>query len=122
MSYRTSLAGGAALGVVLALNSGFTAEAATHHKRHHAPVAAKPDRTAELQAEIDELKAEVQSLKSSGESQAAGQAQNDTTALAKISNVPYVLGVVGTGSGGELWEYRRIAYPLASVGLQRVSY
>jgi hypothetical protein len=77
MSYRTSLAGGAALGVVLALISGFTAEAATHHKRHHAPVAAKPDRTAELQAEIDELKAEVQSLKSSGESQAAGQAQND---------------------------------------------
>jgi hypothetical protein len=80
MSIKTSLAGGAALGVVLALASGVTAQAATrhHHRAYRHPAAAAPDHSSQLQSEIDELKAEVQSLKSSRDAQAANQAQDDT--------------------------------------------
>ena len=74
------MAGGAALGVVLALSSGVAAQAATtrHHHRIYRHVAARPDHSSELQGEIDELKSEVQSLKASRDMQAANQAQNDS--------------------------------------------
>ena len=63
------------------------------------------DSAADVAAELDALNGDGQiasiTLTGSGIptlTVTAAQAQNDTTALAKISNVPYVLGVVGTGS------------------------
>ena len=76
MSLKTSLTGGAALSVVLALSSGLAAHAATRH--HHRAVrhVAHADGSAQLQSEIDELKSEVQSLKASRDTEASSQAQS----------------------------------------------
>jgi hypothetical protein len=76
MSFKTSLAGGAALGLALALSSGFAAQAATRH--HHRAVrhVARADGSAQLQSQIDELKSEVQSLKAAHDAEASSQAQN----------------------------------------------
>jgi hypothetical protein len=86
MTYKSSLLGGAAVGVVLALCLGVTAQAATTTKHHHhkaaAPAAPKPDPKEE---EIQELKAENAALNqrlSAVESQQAATAATAAQAQA----------------------------------------
>ena len=57
MTIRTSLLGGAALGVVLAVAMAGGADAKTTHRRHAAPAA-----DSGLRSEVEQLKGEVQSL------------------------------------------------------------
>jgi len=80
MTFRDGLAGGAALGVVLAIASGAAAETKPTHKRHpvqKAVAAAPSEATVALQNEMSELRAQVEALKAWKDTQTASQAQAD---------------------------------------------
>lgn len=73
MTIRTSLLGGAALGALLAFGLATSADAATHHHRHHR--AKVVDHSAEVKGDVDSLKAEVASLEAWKDQETADRAQ-----------------------------------------------
>ena len=76
MSKRTSLASGAALGVLATMVAAGGAPAQTVHKHHAAKSSAAPSSNAVVQNELSELRAQVEALKAWKDAQVSNQAQS----------------------------------------------
>jgi len=77
MTIRTSLVGGAALGVVLAATAAAGVQAKTVRHHHRAARADQGEASAAVRGEISELRTQVEALKTWRDSQATSQAQAD---------------------------------------------